>query len=117
MDEFRRQHKIEPARIRRMRYDLFQLHVPPEHALLHLQEPYVSRALETFELCSLKIIERHDSALDRSCKFVLGTSAGEKIETVLMRSAKRITACVSTQVGCQAGCAFCATAAWACAVT
>lgn len=110
VDEFRRVHKFEPARVRRMRYSLFQLHVPPELALQHFQEPFTSLALEAFELCSLEILERHDSALDRSSKFVLGTSSGEKIETVLMRSAKRITACVSTQVGCQAGCSFCATA-------
>ena len=110
VDEFRRQHKIEPARIRRMRYDLFQLHVAPERALQHLQEPFIAKALAAFEMSSLNVSERHDSALDRSSKFVLATCHGEKIETVLMRSAKRITACVSTQVGCQAGCSFCATA-------
>ena len=110
VDEFRRVHKIEPARIRRMRYDLFQLYVAPEKALHHLQEPFIAKAIDAFELCSLEVSERQDSALDRSCKFVLATCQGEKIETVLMRSAKRITACVSTQVGCQAGCTFCATA-------
>lgn len=110
VDEFRRQHKFEPARLRRMRYALFQQHVEPELALQHLQEPFASHALTAFNLCSLEIVERQDSALDRSCKFVLSTGGGDKIETVLMRSAKRITACVSTQVGCQAGCAFCATA-------
>ncbi len=110
VDEFRRQHKLEPARIRRMRYALFQQHVAPEVALEHLQQPFTARALDSFELCSLKIAERHDSSLDRSSKFVLETAGGERIETVLMRSAKRITACVSTQVGCQAGCSFCATA-------
>ena len=31
------------------------------------------------------------------------------LETVIMRSAKRSTVCVSTQVGCALGCAFCAT--------
>ncbi len=110
VDEFRRQHKIEPARIRRMRYALFQQHVDPTQALQHLQEPFATAALDAFQLCSLQVDQRHDSALDRSCKFVLNTAQNEKIETVLMRSAKRITACVSTQVGCQAGCSFCATA-------
>ena len=38
VDAFRRQYKIEPARIRRMRYALYQLHVAPEQALSHLQE-------------------------------------------------------------------------------
>jgi 23S rRNA (adenine2503-C2)-methyltransferase len=34
---------------------------------------------------------------------------GKRIETVLMRYAKRATLCVSTQVGCAMGCVFCAT--------
>jgi len=35
---------------------------------------------------------------------------GHLIESVLIPSAKRVTACISTQVGCQLGCSFCATA-------
>jgi len=35
---------------------------------------------------------------------------GHLIESVLIPSAKRMTACISTQVGCQLGCSFCATA-------
>jgi len=34
---------------------------------------------------------------------------GETVETVLMRYERRRTACISTQVGCSIGCAFCAT--------
>ncbi|MDR2130688.1 MAG: 23S rRNA (adenine(2503)-C(2))-methyltransferase RlmN [Odoribacteraceae bacterium] len=36
---------------------------------------------------------------------------GSVIETVLIPSGKRVTACVSTQAGCQLRCAFCATGA------
>jgi 23S rRNA (adenine2503-C2)-methyltransferase len=42
-------------------------------------------------------------------KFLLGLSDGERIETVLMRFTGRVTACVSSQVGCAMGCVFCAT--------
>jgi 23S rRNA (adenine2503-C2)-methyltransferase len=34
---------------------------------------------------------------------------GERIETVLMRFTGRVTACISSQVGCAMGCVFCAT--------
>lgn len=42
-------------------------------------------------------------------KYLLGLSDGEVVETVLMRFDGRMTACVSTQVGCAMGCVFCAT--------
>jgi 23S rRNA (adenine2503-C2)-methyltransferase len=42
-------------------------------------------------------------------KYLLGLGDGERIETVLMRFTGRVTACVSSQVGCAMGCVFCAT--------
>jgi len=42
-------------------------------------------------------------------KYLLGLADDHQIETVLMRYAGRVTACVSSQVGCAMGCVFCAT--------
>ncbi|NQW03966.1 MAG: 23S rRNA (adenine(2503)-C(2))-methyltransferase RlmN [Acidobacteria bacterium] len=42
-------------------------------------------------------------------KYLLQLDDGKQIETVLMRYAGRVTACVSTQAGCAMGCVFCAT--------
>lgn len=42
-------------------------------------------------------------------KDLLRLADGETIEAVLMRYERRRTACISTQVGCAIGCAFCAT--------
>ena len=42
-------------------------------------------------------------------KYLLALSDSEKVETVLMRFTGRVTACVSSQVGCAMGCVFCAT--------
>jgi 23S rRNA (adenine2503-C2)-methyltransferase len=42
-------------------------------------------------------------------KFLLGLTDGPRVETVKMRFAGRVTACVSSQVGCAMGCVFCAT--------
>jgi 23S rRNA (adenine2503-C2)-methyltransferase len=42
-------------------------------------------------------------------KFLLSLGDEARIETVLMRFAGRVTACVSSQVGCAMGCTFCAT--------
>jgi 23S rRNA (adenine2503-C2)-methyltransferase len=42
-------------------------------------------------------------------KYLLALADGHRIETVLMRYTGRVTACVSSQVGCAMGCVFCAT--------
>lgn len=42
-------------------------------------------------------------------KYLLELGDGRRIETVLMRYTGRVTACISSQVGCAMGCVFCAT--------
>ncbi len=42
-------------------------------------------------------------------KYLLSLRDAARIETVLMRYTGRVTACVSSQVGCAMGCVFCAT--------
>ncbi len=46
---------------------------------------------------------------DGSRKYLFELADGERIEAVLLRDGARQTLCVSTQVGCAMGCAFCAT--------
>ena len=50
-----------------------------------------------------------DSSDGFTRKYLLRLGDGEQIETVLMRFTGRVTACVSSQVGCAMGCGFCAT--------
>jgi 23S rRNA (adenine2503-C2)-methyltransferase len=47
--------------------------------------------------------------MDGSQKFLFGLEDGECIETVLIPDGKRLTLCVSTQVGCGYACRFCLT--------
>jgi len=47
---------------------------------------------------------------DGTVKYVFALNDGSRIETVLLTDDRRKTLCVSTQVGCSLGCAFCATA-------
>lgn len=42
-------------------------------------------------------------------KFVLELAGGARVECVSMRTQRRLTFCLSSQVGCALGCAFCAT--------
>jgi 23S rRNA (adenine2503-C2)-methyltransferase len=49
------------------------------------------------------------SKKDGTIKALITLSDGLKVETVLMKSKDRNSVCVSSQVGCQLGCKFCAT--------
>lgn len=48
-------------------------------------------------------------ATDGTTKYLLRLGDGQTIESVLLPYAERTSVCVSTQVGCPAGCMFCAT--------
>ncbi len=49
-------------------------------------------------------------ASDGTCKWVMQTSCGNRIETVFIPEEGRGTLCVSSQVGCALACTFCSTA-------
>ena len=53
-------------------------------------------------------VERRQDASDGTVKFLWKLHDGEYIESVLMRYEYGCTVCVSSQVGCAMGCAFCA---------
>ena len=59
----------------------------------------------------LKTLTKVESQLDGTTKYLFELEDGQKIESVLMYDRGRVTCCVSTQVGCAQGCAFCATGA------
>jgi len=58
---------------------------------------------------ALQMVDRLEAADGETRKDLLRLADGETVEAVLMRYERRRTACVSTQVGCAVGCAFCAT--------
>ncbi len=55
------------------------------------------------------VLARQASLDGETRKDLLQMADGEQVETVLMRYIDRRTACISSQVGCSVGCAFCAT--------
>ncbi len=62
---------------------------------------------DEFTFLTSTIVERADSE-DGTMKLLLKLADGELIECVSIPTAKRHTVCLSTQVGCAMGCAFCA---------
>ena len=63
---------------------------------------------ENFTFHRAVIVEEVHSA-DKSAKFLLQFHDGKMVEGVLIPSKERVTACLSTQIGCPLHCAFCAT--------
>ena len=61
-----------------------------------------------FEVSDLKLKEKY-SASDGTLKLLLSTGDNESIECVGIPAEKRLTACLSIQVGCPMDCKFCAT--------
>ncbi|MDO5478751.1 MAG: 23S rRNA (adenine(2503)-C(2))-methyltransferase RlmN, partial [Clostridia bacterium] len=61
-----------------------------------------------YELSFPKVYMKFTSKLDETVKYLIELSDGNIVETVLMSYEHGKSICVSTQVGCRMGCAFCA---------
>ena len=62
---------------------------------------------QDFNCCSLKELQQLVSE-DKTVKWLFELEDGNTIETVLIKAPERNTVCISTQVGCQVHCLFCA---------
>jgi len=66
--------------------------------------------LEGTQIHPLTLLNRDVSSSKQTRKFLFELNDGKRVESVLMKEGKRITVCLSTQVGCAVDCDFCATA-------
>ena len=63
---------------------------------------------EKYPICAPEVVRKQESKLDGTIKYLWRLSDGNCVETVLMRYHYGNTVCISTEVGCRMGCAFCA---------
>lgn len=68
-------------------------------------ERIISRLKSDFTFTLPRVVEKREG--ETAAKLLLELSDGEFVETVLMRQLFGNCVCVSTQVGCNMGCAFC----------
>ena len=68
-----------------------------------------SRLAADWRIGTLATAVETDSSDGFTRKYLLQLADQARIETVLMRFTGRVTACISSQVGCAMGCVFCAT--------
>ena len=69
----------------------------------------VKLLLDSFITSTSKVLESYESNRGDTTKLLVELHDGHRVETVVMKHDKRSTVCVSSQVGCQMGCRFCAT--------
>ena len=63
---------------------------------------------ENYPIHAPKVVRKQESKKDGTIKYLWQLSDGNCVETVLMRYHYGNTVCISTEVGCAMGCAFCA---------
>ena len=63
---------------------------------------------EKYPICPPQVVRKQESQKDGTIKYLWQLADGNCVETVLMRYHYGNTVCISTEVGCAMGCAFCA---------
>ena len=78
-------------------------------AMTELPGRFRAKVEEELRLAHLPVALEQHSTDGYTHKYLLALADERRIETVLMRYTGRVTACISSQVGCAMGCVFCAT--------
>ncbi len=77
-------------------------------AMSDLPKSLREKLKENYRLYEPKVLKKQVSQLDGTIKYLWELYDGNAVETVVMRYQHGNTVCVSCQVGCRQGCAFCA---------
>jgi 23S rRNA (adenine2503-C2)-methyltransferase len=99
---------IEPFRARQLFAWIYRRGVDDVEAMTDLPRALRTRLKGEFEL-TLPRPASHDRSADGTEKVLLTLADGRQIESVFIPDTPAMTFCVSTQVGCAMGCAFCLT--------
>lgn len=110
MDRLRAGLRLDPHRLKRLRVEFYKNHRGADRALAELPESVRNSAREQIRFHCLQLDSATDSTIDGATKLIFRTHDELQIETVILRvQSGRTALCVSSQVGCGADCAFCAT--------
>jgi len=86
---------------------IFQRGATSFDAMTNLPKALRAQLAEQADVCAGRVV-RDTSASDLTRKLLLAWPDGATVETVWIPDGDRHTACLSSQVGCPVGCAFCA---------
>lgn len=86
---------------------VYQKRMTSFHEMKNINKECIELLENNFEISTLNVQIKQVSQ-DGTVKFLLQLKDGNLIETVLMRQHYGLSVCVTTQVGCNIGCSFCA---------
>ena len=88
---------------------IYQKHHRQPERMTNLPTPLRDGLLESYDMDLPRVASLLTTPDQLTHKFVLELADGARVECVSMRTEKRLTFCLSSQVGCALKCAFCAT--------
>lgn len=90
-------------------YEWLHRHLVNDYGdMVNLPKSLREELAEKFPIYSCKIAKKQVSKLDNTVKILFELHDGDFVESVVMKYKYGYTICVSSQVGCKMGCAFCA---------
>ena len=105
-----RKHGVPDPSLKRFRIAFFKKGRNVAQCLETIPEAAREQFVKRVQLNQLELVERYDSKRDGASKLIFNTTTKERVEAVILRVASgRTSLCISSQVGCGADCAFCAT--------
>ncbi|MBO2944626.1 23S rRNA (adenine(2503)-C(2))-methyltransferase RlmN [Paenibacillus sp. F411] len=100
-------HGQKPSRAAAVWHALYRERVTSFDHMADVHPETAALLRESFSILTLAEHTKQES-VDGTVKFLLKLTDGNLIETVLMRHKFGLSVCVTTQVGCNIGCSFCA---------
>ncbi len=100
-------HGEKPFRASQIMEWVYRHKVKAFEEMTNIKKSFVEQLAKDFSFDSLALVEKQEST-DGTVKFLFRLADGNLIETVLMKQEYGYSVCVTTQVGCNMGCQFCA---------
>ena len=101
------EHDEKPSRADLIWNHLYQDYIEDFSLMTDLSNTLIGKLDSNFRFNDLQLVTQQ-KAMDGTTKFLFRLADGHLIETVLMYKGYGVSVCVTTQVGCNIGCSFCA---------
>lgn len=98
---------LKPFRAIQVYEWLYRFHVRSFDLMTNIKKEVIEHLKQDFEIKLYEVID-HQKSADGTEKFLFRLQDGNLIESVLMRHNYGTSICVTSEVGCNMGCAFCA---------
>lgn len=98
---------LKPFRAIQVYEWLYRFHVRSFDLMTNIKKEVIEHLKQDFEIKLYEVVD-HQKSADGTEKFLFRFQDGNLIESVLMRHNYGTSICVTSEVGCNMGCAFCA---------